>query len=212
MVNFLDIDTPTDTEKKIIEAANKIFLEQGKDGARMEEIAQEAGLNKALLHYYFRSKEKLYQYIFKKKIQEFFYTLFNSFTPSDEPKIFIKDFIFNYIDLIQKNPQVVRFILWEIGKGGDLIKETLAELINTRGENIPDILIKRIESAIKDNKIRKIDAQHLMFSLIGMSIFVFIAKPIVEIVFENVDVTDFKFIEARKTTIFDLVWNGLKIS
>jgi TetR/AcrR family transcriptional regulator len=205
-------ETLTDTEKKIIQAATQIFLEQGKAGARMEEIAKAAGLNQALLHYYFRSKEKLYQHVFKKKIQEFFYTLFNSFTPADKPEVFIKNFIFNYIDLIQKNPQVVRFILWEIGKSSDLIKKTFAELVYSRGENIPDILIKRIETTIAENKIRQVDPQHLMFSLIGMSLIVFIAKPIIETVFENVDVTDLKFIEARKTAIFDLVWNGLKIS
>ena len=58
------MEIPTQTEKKIIEAATTVFSEKGKDGARMQEIADTAGINKALLHYYFRSKNKLFKIVF----------------------------------------------------------------------------------------------------------------------------------------------------
>ncbi len=58
----------SETEKKIINAATAVFMEKGKDGARMQEIADKAGINKALLHYYFRSKEKLFTNVFNLEI------------------------------------------------------------------------------------------------------------------------------------------------
>ena len=59
------------TEKTILEAAKKVFLDKGFDGARMQEIADEAGINKALLHYYFRSKDKLFDAIFEEAFKQF---------------------------------------------------------------------------------------------------------------------------------------------
>ena len=57
------------TEDKILEAAKNVFVTKGMEGARMQEIADEAGINKALLHYYFRSKERLFEAIFSEVIQ-----------------------------------------------------------------------------------------------------------------------------------------------
>jgi AcrR family transcriptional regulator len=208
----MQVEITTETERKIVEAATKIFLEKGKDGARMEEIAKEANLNKALLHYYFRSKNKLYQYVFKKIILKNFHSIFDSIAPIDDFKLFLKNFIYKYIEQIQKNPQVVRFILWEISKGGTSLKEIFAEISQIRGENIPQLVLKKLNYAIKDKKIRKIDPQQLVLSVIGMSIYVFIARPIIEAVFEDLNVLDDHFLERRKEAVFDLVWNGIKLS
>ena len=62
----------SNTEQIILKAARKVFTHKGFDGARMQEIADEAGINKALLHYYFRSKDKLFEAIFKEVITTFF--------------------------------------------------------------------------------------------------------------------------------------------
>ncbi|MCB0293033.1 MAG: helix-turn-helix transcriptional regulator, partial [Calditrichaeota bacterium] len=61
----------SETERKIVEAASTVFLEKGKTGARMQAIADRAGINKALLHYYFRSKDRLYQEVFERQVETF---------------------------------------------------------------------------------------------------------------------------------------------
>ena len=108
------METNVKTEEKIIEAATKIFLEKGKDGARMQEIADRAGINKALLHYYFRSKEKLYAEVFSNELRKFFRSILGTIKESEDFKDFIQTFINLYIDTISKNPKLFRFILWEI--------------------------------------------------------------------------------------------------
>jgi len=201
----------SETEKKIVEAATTVFLEKGMDGARMEEIARNAGINKALLHYYFRSKEKLYQEVLRNEVRHFYLRFFNSISPVDEFSEFLKHFIYNYIDQIKENPQVVRFIFWEIGRGGKLVRSVLREILSNQHTRIPHLISDKINKAIAEKKIRPVDPQHLLFSLIGMSIFVFIAKPVIETLFEDIDVNSSSFIEKRKSEIFNLVWFGLKI-
>ena len=87
------METNIKTEEKIIEAATKIFLEKGKDGARMQEIADRAGINKALLHYYFRSKEKLYQEVFSNELKHFFTSILGTIKERQDFKEFIQTFI-----------------------------------------------------------------------------------------------------------------------
>ena len=84
------MESTTETEAKIIQAATEVFLEKGKDGARMQEIAQKANINKALLHYYFRSKDKLYEKVFREKVFNFLDELFSSVPETNEIKTVLK--------------------------------------------------------------------------------------------------------------------------
>ena len=200
----------TETEQKILKAASTVYREKGRDGARMEDIAREAGINKALLHYYFRSKEKLYIEVFQKELKSFFSTLFNSITPQKDFKELLKSFISVYIDGIYQNPQVLRFILWEVNRGGDMIKQFISELFQMHTIDIRQAMLQHIQNAIDKKIIRELDPPHLIFSIIGMSLFVFIAQPIIELLFPQIDIMDRQFLEKRKEEIFNLIWNGIK--
>ena len=99
------------TEEKILDAAQTVFTRKGMDGARMQEIANEAGINKALLHYYFRSKQKLFEAIFKQVFKQIFPDI-KAFIHSEIPlekKLGI--FVEKYIDLLMKNPFLPSFSL-----------------------------------------------------------------------------------------------------
>ena len=101
------------SEEKILNAAQSVFIQKGMDGARMQEIADEAGINKALLHYYFRTKQKLFEAILKKVFSNILPNLMDmvhSDLPIEE-KLGI--FIENYIDLLMENPYLPNFILKE---------------------------------------------------------------------------------------------------
>ena len=200
----------SETEQKIFEAAREIFVQEGRDGARMEEIANKAGINKALLQYYFRSKEKLYQEVFLRETRQLFNDLLGSINLNLEIRGLLKSFINNYLDRLHENPLIVRFFLWEIRSGGHHIKELLQPLLESDGRPAPRKLVTKFEDAISRGEIRKSDPYHLVFNLISMCIYTFIAEPILQVIFPEVDLHDQQFIDKRKKEIFDLIWEGIK--
>ena len=113
MGNTLNIDS---TEGKILDAAKKVFTKKGMYGARMQEIADEAGINKALLHYYFRSKDKLFDAIFHEAFHDFVPRAFKSFKSEMPFEDKLSLFVSNYIDIIIENPYLPLFIINEINQ------------------------------------------------------------------------------------------------
>lgn len=109
------------TEQRILSAAKKVFISKGMAGARMQDIADAAGINKALLHYYFRSKEKLFEMIFKEVVKEFLPKI-NLIFESDK-NLFEKIDMFctEYIEQIRKTPYLPVFILNEINQQPEVL-------------------------------------------------------------------------------------------
>ena len=115
------MSTKNSTEKQILEAAQKVFVLKGFDGARMQEIADEAGINKSLLHYYFRSKENLFESIFIDafmKVQANLADLVSSDRPFLEK---IQNFIDLYLDILTANPYLPAFVSHEVNRNPEKI-------------------------------------------------------------------------------------------
>ncbi|MFQ5583028.1 MAG: TetR/AcrR family transcriptional regulator [Calditrichia bacterium] len=199
----------TETEKKILAAAAEIFLEKGRDGARMHEIAQKAGINKALLHYYYRSKENLHGEVFKNEIRNFFEGLFLSIPETDDPRELLENFVSNYVDRLAQNPGLIRFIMWEIQEGGELLANTLSITFQEFGHTqLP--LVSNFQQAITEGKIRAVDPLQLTISIIGMSVYPFIAQPILEKILPGLRIRSAAFLTKRKREIVDLLWQGIQ--
>ena len=195
------------TEEKILNAAQTVFIRKGMDGARMQEIANEAGINKALLHYYFRTKEKLFNAIFKMVFSQIFPNLM-AMVYSDLPleeKLGI--FIDKYIDLLQKNPYLPTFILKEMNRN----PEFLATIIKSNGVN-PAEVIGMFEKEMDTGKIRRMDPRDLLVNMLGLSIFPIAAGPLLSIMFFENDKNAYnEFIEKRKITIKEFILNSILI-
>ncbi len=193
------------TEEKILNAAQNVFIQKGMDGARMQEIADEAGINKALLHYYFRTKEKLFGAIFKKVFSQIFPNLMamvHSELPLEE-KLGI--FIEKYIDLLQKNPFLPTFILKEMNRNPDF----LANVIKNNGVK-PNEVFAMFEKEMEAGRIRRMDPRDLLVNLIGLCIFPIAAGPLITIMFfENDKNAYYEFIENRKKTIKEFFLNAI---
>lgn len=199
----------SETEEKIIQAATEVFLQKGKDGARMQEIADHAGINKALLHYYFRSKDRLYDKVFETTLESFFGEFFDAILENDNPQQFLKGFIEKYINALSRRPEVIRFIIWEIGQGGVNFSKVAQAIFAERGfSEIPFPAI--IQQAINKGEIRPVDPVQFMLSAIGMCLYPFIAQPLIEKLFVGIQVNSAAFLENRKKEVFDLIWNGIK--
>ena len=201
--------TLSEPEKKIIGAATEVFLQKGKNGARMQEIADLAGINKALLHYYFRSKDRLYDKVFETTLESFFGEFLDAISETDDPVQFLKGFVENYIDALSRRPEVIRFIIWEIGQGGKQLGKVAQSIFAERGFSEFPISAK-IQPAIRKGEIRPLDPVHLVLSLIGMCLYPFLASVIVEKIFPGVEVHSPAFIKQRKEEVWNLIWQGIR--
>lgn len=183
------------TEEKIIRAAETVFLKSGFDGARMQEIADEAGINKALLHYYFRSKDKLFEKIFNEKFITFFPKLgglLDMQIPFTE-KLCL--FVERYIDILRSNPYVPYFIVTNIHK------KNSAEIL----KNFPKNFTKAFEAAytadFEVGLVKKVNVRHFQISVMSMCIFPFLGKPIIKEIFSMDDEVYTVFLQERAAEI-----------
>src|SRR5680860_37555 len=151
------------TEEKILNAAQNVFIQKGMDGARMQEIANEAGINKALLHYYFRTKQKLFEAIFKKVFSQIFPHI-TTFTNSELPfETKLEIFVDRYIEFLLKNQFLPIFILKEINRDPEFLVTTFKKL----GIN-PNEFFMMLEKEMEAGKIRKMDPRDLMVNILGL--------------------------------------------
>lgn len=195
------------TEEKILDAAHQVFLHKGMDGARMQEIADNAGINKALLHYYFRTKQKLFEAIFAKAFKHSFPKIRNTLLAEMPFTDKVQVFIDSYINLLLKNPYLPTFILRELQRDPD----TLAKIIKDQGLE-PELFFEPIIKEMEAGKIRRMDPRHLIVNVIALSIFPFAGRPLMQIViFKNDKKAYNKFLQERKEVVKEFVLNAIKV-
>ena len=199
--------TDKSTEQKILQAAKKIFYQKGMAGTRMQEVADEAGINKALLHYYFRSKQKLFEGVFIAAIHGSFPVIYQVLG-SDEPLFDkIRAFTVAYIDTISKDPFIPVFVVTELQRD----PESLLKLLVRGKKRKKSTFHQQVESAIEKGEIRAIDPGQLFIDMISLCVYPFVAKPLV-MAFEGLSETRYKaFIQERKRHVPDLLINSIRI-
>ena len=195
------------TEEKIYEAARKVFILKGMEGARMQEIADEAGMNKALLHYYFRNKENLFKAVFKDIFTKFFAKLKDTLLSSATTREKLTVFIDNYIDLITANPYVPSFIINEINRDPKVLSSLMFENFMEPAK-VLKLFFNEVESANKS----VVDPRHILTSLMGMLVFPFAARPILQMVlFQDDKVAYNNFLEERKEVVKNMMFKLIEI-
>ena len=200
----------TDSEKLILEAAEAEFIEKGYGKSRTTEIAKRAGVNHAMLHYYFRTKENLFEVVFKKKAKLLSEVLLFSFT-MDLPFLeMIKKGIEDHFDLLAKNPGLPNFIFNEIAHD-DRLRTLFVNVIKEKAKAIRDSLKQEIDNEVEKGTIRYIDAYDLLFSIVSLNIFVFIGKPLVLGILELDEDQFLRFLEHRKQVNVEIILNRLQL-
>jgi len=194
------------TEDKIIDAATDVFVQKGMDGARMQEIADRAGINKALLHYYFRSKEKLFDAIFAKLIGIAFPRI-GQILQSDLPILEkIENVIDIYIDLLLKYPFLPVFIIKEMNRDAT----PFFDFIERKGFSASPIL-QMLSDAMEQGQIRKMRPEHLVVNVLGLCVFPFAARPMINHVAFKGDYKAMKqFLTERKDEVKSFVLKAIQ--
>jgi AcrR family transcriptional regulator len=199
--------TDTSTEEKILSAAREVFLQKGFAGARMQDIADEAGINKALLHYYFRSKEKLFETIFREafgKLIPHITDVFSSDLPFYEK---IRAFTNAYVTMAVENPFIPMFVLNAMHSD----PENFQKLFGDIPKKVPVPLIKaEIKKAVDEGLIRPIEPPQLVMNMLSLCLFPFIARPMFQMVMNISDVQFKKIMDQRKTEVADFIIQSIK--
>ncbi len=199
--------TTINTEEKILSAARKVFTTKGMAGARMQDIADEAGINKAMLHYYFRDKDKLFETVFIEEAQKFFPKI-NMIFQADMPLFEkIEKFVAEYIDEMVENPYLPWFVMNEINRDPD---QFLYKIWGKENLPNPGKLLEQIEKEVKKGTIKRISPLHLLMNLLSMTIFPFIAKPMMT---RNLRLSDANFkqaMEERKKEIPKFIIDAIR--
>jgi len=199
------------TEEKILSAAERVFIEKGMSGARMQEIADTAGINKALLHYYYRSKQKLFQAVFSKVLPRFLPEMLNMFTMDIPFFEKIEKFTQAYIEIIQKHPHVPLFIIHEMSRNPEEFADTVFKVFSELNLNLVEKFNNDVEEEIKNGKIIKIDYRHLFVNMLSMCVFPVLGRSIIQRVgFKNNQKEYDQFLEQRKTEVAKFIINAIR--
>jgi len=203
---MVNIKKEQNTEQKILAAAKKVFLKEGMAGARMQDIADEAGINKAMLHYYFRSKEKLFEKIFTELSQHFFPRLIKIFESDEVLFRKIELFVEEYIDQMRPMPYLPIFVLNEVNRQPEtFIKKML-------GNRKPPIkkFVDDVQEEVKKGIIRPINPLQLLLNIISLCVFPFVARPMFQVV-TNIDKAMFdKILDQRKVDVSKFIIDAIK--
>jgi TetR/AcrR family transcriptional regulator len=198
--------SPESTEQRIFDAAHDVFLKKGLDGAKMQEIADHAGINKALLHYYYRTKEKLYESVVKAVIGRAI-PVVQQMIEADLPlREKIERFVDFYVDMIGRNPFVPLFLITEMNKH----PERFFEHVFPKELPKPAFFLRQVEAEIAAGTIRPFKPAHLLINIISMCIFPFLARPLIRVAL-GLDPAELKkFLEERKSEVKRFVFAALE--
>jgi AcrR family transcriptional regulator len=196
------------TEEHILDAAKDIFQLKGMDGARMQEIADKAGINKAMLHYYYRSKQKLFEAVFKSAINLMAPKIIRIIETEDHLFDKIRNFTNKYISFISKHAYIPSFIIQELNRNPEMIKEIFEAKFQ---EHVKINLIKQIEDLVESGEIKPIKPEHLLINIISMSVFPFIAKPLLSAILQKSERGYKQLIKERKTHVAEFIIDSIKI-
>lgn len=195
------------TETEILNAAKEVFQQKGMAGTRMQEIADKANINKALLHYYYRNKQLLFEAVFQsafKLLAPQLHKILN-----DDSDLFekIKNFTENYVSFVIKHPYLPNFVIQELSKNPEFVQKLRAD------KNFPSIekFKTQVNQAAIQGIIKPIEAEQLFINIMSLNIFPFIGQPLL-MVLVNADKESYnKILKKRKTEVAEFIINSIKI-
>jgi TetR/AcrR family transcriptional regulator len=202
-------------EERILRAAREVFIERGLGGARMQTIADRAGANKALLHYYFRSKEQLYEAVFENILTTIGSALRSQLPPHDREindlRGLLRQIVTVYINTFRANPDFPRFMIREFADGGAHLPGIVNLFISGFGD-IPRRIYGLMQKEAGLGHMRTIVPVHIALNIVGMCVFTFIARPVLAVANKKTSLNlkfDDEFFNDRINAIVTMACDGI---
>ena len=203
-----------DTERRILDAARTVFIRRGTSGARMQEIAEEAGVNQALLHYYFRSKERLSEAVFAETAGRMFPAVVGILGGDLTIDEKIDRIVETYLDTMSRSPFLPGYILSELHHHPERIPKLLGSVAGKSFSStllpVMDKLDRQLASEARKGHIRRISAQQFVVNLLSLCVFPFAARPMFRAAFDMDDDAFAKLILARRRELPQFIRNALR--
>ncbi|MEZ0607394.1 TetR/AcrR family transcriptional regulator [Fibrella sp. WM1] len=192
---------PKDTEVKIKEAARRVFLEKGYEGAKIRQIADAAGVNVALVNYYFRSKEELFRSIYQETLADFLSRLAILLNEETPIEVKIWKLVDRYVDFLMDNPMIPSFILSQANAeaGGFVRQLPIKEIVEQ------SYFRKQLLEEAAKGTIRPVHPLQLIMSMIANIVFPVIARPVLSYIGSLDDEAYRQFINDRKKIVPEML-------
>ena len=198
------------TREKIKMAALEIFVEKGYDGARMQEIADRAGANKAMIHYYFTSKDALFEAIIRETFEELF-KLFSEVWRFENanPEELIPKIVHTHFQFIAEHPNLPRIIIRELNSGNPIAEKVLTELFEQLRSSKLDDAVEIITSGIESGKLRDVNPKQTLWNIVALNIFYFVFKTFIKAAWPEDLIDEKQLLQQREQAVIDLLLYGL---
>jgi len=196
----------SNTEELIFASAIKIFHSKGLAGARMQEIADEAGINKAMLHYYFRSKQLLFEAVFKKAFMQLAPQIHQVLNSEDSLFEKIENFADKYISFVMENRFLPTFIIQELNNNPDFANQFFSQAEFPK----PTRFLIQIEEGIQNGTIRQVNTKQVLIDMFSLSIFPFVGAPLLKKITNLNESAYNNLLIERKKHIASMLINSIK--
>lgn len=198
------------TREKIKLAALEVFVDKGYDGARMQEIADRAGANKAMIHYYFTSKDALFEAIIKETFEELLELLDEMWhIDNSKPEELIPKIVHTHFQFISEHPNLPRIIIRELNSGNPIAEKVLTELFEKLRSSKLDDAVEIIKSGIELKNLRDVHPQQTLWNIVALNIFYFAFKTFIKAAWPEDLKNEKQLLQQREQSIIDLLLYGL---
>jgi len=190
------------TEQLIKDTAKHLFFARGQFNARMDDIAREAKLNRALLHYYFRSRENLFEVVLKEAMEESFLKMF-AILSSDQPfEAKIRQAVHHIVDCLADYPFIESFIISEINKNP---ADALSLGPVGKGRDFTKKFLKEVSGYIRDHRLPYAKPEHFIVNMMSLCAYPSTIKPIMQNILGHREAQYRSFILSRKKLLPDII-------
>jgi len=194
----------TDTRATILEAAEQIFAKAGLAGARTDDIAAAAGVNKALLYYYFKSKGGLYEAVVEDHFREFNRRALEVLAAPDAARTVVLRYVSLYFDFISARQRYASLYQQLMTARGQPLERLVRKYFLPR----TTAFNKLLERGIRAGEFRRIDARHAAISIVGLIVFYFSAAQVLHVL-GHTDAYTAANLKRRKQEVLDFIRFGL---
>lgn len=201
-------------EQRILDAARRVFTRHGTSGARVQQIADEAGVNHALVHYYFRSKERLAERVFAETANQLVNALLPSIAAETTIERLIERFVAGYVDLLKESPFAPTYVMAEAVQHPERLAGLMERAVGSDPSSRGRLVIERvgalIDEAVAAGRIRPIEPRMLIVNVVSMVVFPFAGRQVLMALFGIDDAGFDRFIEARRRELPGFILDSLR--
>lgn len=199
-----------DTESMILQAAEREFMSKGFAGARTTSIAEAAGVTHAMFHYYFRTKEKLFERIITEKIELLKKAVTGPAVDLEAPlDEIMRNVIGSHLDFIAANPDLPRFLVCEMFSNPGRLS-SFFDSIHRIAPTFINIIQAKIDREAAGGLVRRVDARMLILDIVSLNVFAYMASPAVNAALGDIMADKESFLEQRKIENYDTIMRKLR--